>query len=83
LIADGTLRWWHSCFDKTFKLSPNLNFTVDTFPDGAVVHFLDKVSVDGTDIYRKDTHTGQYSHFSSFEPFRQNCMGKISVLQGF
>ena len=51
------------CFDR------NLNFTVDTFPD-ALIHFLDiEVSVDGTDIYRKETHTGQYTHFSSFKPF--------------
>ena len=28
-----------------------------------------KISTDGTDIYRKDTHTGQYMHFTSFEPF--------------
>ena len=28
-----------------------------------------KVSVDGAEIYRMDTHTGQYSHFSNFEPF--------------
>ena len=51
------------------KFDKNLNFTVDTFPVG-VIHFLDiKISVDGTDVYRKDTHTGQYTHFSSFEPF--------------
>ena len=54
---------------KFNSFDPNLTFTVDTFSEG-IVHFLDiKVSVDGTDIYRKDTHTGQYSHFSSFEPF--------------
>ena len=47
----------------------NLKFTIDTFPDGVIL-FLDiKISVDGTDIYCKDTHTGQYTHFSSFEPF--------------
>ena len=47
----------------------NLNFTVDTFPDG-LIHFLDiKASVGGTDIYREKTHTGQYTLFSSFEPF--------------
>ena len=47
----------------------NLKFTVDTFPDG-VVHFLDiKIENNTTDVYYKDTHTGQYTHFSSFEPF--------------
>ena len=55
---------------KFNSFDPNLTFTVDTFSEG-IVHFLDiKVSVDGTtDIYRKDIHTGQYSHFASFEPF--------------
>ena len=84
LIADGTIKFYKRYVDDTLVLikpsdisavlakfnsfDPNLTFTVDTFSEG-IVHFLDiKVSVDGTDIYRKDTHTGQYSHFSSFEP---------------
>ena len=51
------------------RFDRNLKFTVDTFPDG-LIHFLDiKVSVDSTDIYRKEAHTGQYTYFSSFEPF--------------
>ena len=34
------------------------------------MHVLDlKISDDGIDVYRKDAHTGQYSQFSSFEPF--------------
>ena len=54
---------------KFNKFDKNLKFTVDTFPDGNI-HFLDiKISADGTDVYRKDTHTGQYTHFTSFEPF--------------
>ena len=58
-----------SVLAKFNSFDRNLNFTVDIFPDG-LIHFLDiKVSVDGTDIYRKETHTGQYKHFSSFEPF--------------
>ena len=84
LIADGTIKFYKRYVDDTLVLvkpsdissvlakfnsfDPNLTFTVDTFSEG-IVHFLDiKVSVDDTDIYRKDTHTGQYSHFSSFEP---------------
>ena len=50
-------------FDK------NIQFTIDTFPDN-VIHFLDiLISSDNTDVYNKSTHTGQYTHFSSFEPF--------------
>ena len=42
---------------------------VDIFPDG-IIYFLGiKTSVNGTDVYCKDTHTGQYTHFSSLEPF--------------
>ena len=43
--------------------------TVDTFPDGSV-HFLDiKVDESHTDIYYKDTHTGQYISFHSQTPW--------------
>ena len=87
LIADGTIAFYKRYVDDTLVLikpsnisavlakfnsfDPNLKFIVDTFPEG-IVHFLDtKVSVDGTDIYRKDTHTGQYSRFLSFEPFHR------------
>ena len=51
-------------FDK------NIKFTIDTFPDGNV-HFLDiKVENNNTDIYYKDTHTGQYTSFHSQTPWR-------------
>ena len=54
---------------KFNEFDKNLKFTAVIFPDG-VIHFLDiKISVDGTDAYRKDTHTDQYTHFSSFESF--------------
>ena len=50
-------------FDK------NLNFTVDKFEDGKV-HFLDlEISESGIDVFRKTTHTGQYTNFHSFEPW--------------
>ena len=85
LITSGTIKFYKRYVDDTLVLIKpsnipmilakfhefltNLKFTIDTFPDG-VIHFLDiEISVDGTDLYLKDTHTGQYTHFSSFEPF--------------
>ena len=57
----------HKClnfFDK------NIEFTVDTFPNGNV-HFLDiKVDKNHTAIYYKDSHTGQYTSFHSQTPLR-------------
>ena len=100
LIADDTIKFYKRYVHDTLVLiepsnisavlakfnsfDPNLTFTVDTFSEG-IVHFLDiKVSVDGTDIYRKDTHTGQYSHFSSFEPFyRKTALVKSRYHRAF
>ena len=58
-----------SVLEKFNKFDKNLTFTVDTFPDG-VVHFLDiKIEINTTDVCYKNTHSSQYTHFSSFEPF--------------
>ena len=51
-----------------------MKFTVDTFDDG-IVHYLDIKIVDNeTSIYFKDTHTHthtcQFTHFSSYAPWR-------------
>ena len=65
LVKDKDINCIHKClnsFDKSIK------FTDDTFPDGKV-HFLDtKVDKNHTDIYYKDTHTGQYTSFLSQTP---------------
>ena len=65
-------------FDKTQK------FTVDNFSDGTV-HFLDlKITDYGIDVYRKSTHTGQYTHFSRFDqPFSQNHLDQFIVFPCF
>ena len=49
--------------NKFNQLDKNLKFTVDMFPD-RLIHFLDiKVSPAGTNVYLKNTHTGQYAQF--------------------
>ena len=48
---------------------PNLKFTVDDFSNEKV-HFLDLlIDKTSTDIYHKDTHTAQYTNFTSFTPW--------------
>ena len=42
---------------------------MDKFENGKV-HFLDlEISESGIDVFRKTTHTGQYTNFHSFEPW--------------
>ena len=66
LVKDEDINLIHkrlNSFDKSIK------FTVDTFPDGNV-HFLDiKIDKNHTDIYYKETHTGQYTSFHSQTPW--------------
>ena len=51
-------------------LHKNLNFTVDTFDDKKV-HFLDLlIDINTTDLFYKDTHTGQYTNYNSFMPWK-------------
>ena len=55
--------------NKFNSYDKNLKFTVDTFQDGTV-QFLDLEITDSCiDVFRKQTHTDQYTHFKSFEPW--------------
>ena len=95
LLADGTVAFYSRYVDDTLLLikpenvktvlkkfnsfHSSLNFTCDQFQDE--VHFLDiKIDRNKTDIYRKDTHTGQYVHFISFEPwYRKTAWAKCLI----
>ena len=55
--------------NKFNSFDKNLKFTMDNFENGKI-HLLDlEVSDSGIDIFRKSTHTGQYTRFDSFEPW--------------
>ena len=61
--------------DKLNSFDKNLRFTHDPFSDGDT-HFLDiGIRENTTDIYYKDTYTGQYTHFSSYSPWRLKWPG--------
>ena len=48
----------------------SLNFTVDTSEDKKI-HFLDLlIDRNTTDIFYKDTHTGQYTNYNSLMPWK-------------
>ena len=91
LVNSGILKFYRRYVDDTLVLmkvsdipfvlnkfnsfDKNLKFTVDTF-DSRKVHFLDlEISQSGIDIYRKPTHTGQYTHFDSFKPWHAKRLG--------
>ena len=55
--------------NKFNSFDKNLKFTVDNFENGKI-HFLDlEISDSSIDIFRKSTHTGQYTRFDSFGPW--------------
>lgn len=85
LISDGTINFYiryddtlvllkrsdvNQVLNKLNSFHKNLRFTVDTFPNHEV-HFLDLlINKNLTDLYFKETHTGQYTSFSSFTQWR-------------
>ena len=55
-------------------------FTCKEFVDNNDIHFLDiKINSLGATIYRKSTHTGQYSHYSSFTPRSRKSENTMAV----
>ena len=56
--------------NKLNSYHSQIQFTYKEFVDLNDVHFLDiKITSNGTTIFQKDTHTGQYIHFDSFMPW--------------
>ena len=48
----------------------NLNFTVDTFEAKKVLSLDLLIDRNTADIFYKDTHTGQYTNYNSFMPWK-------------
>ena len=85
LINDNTIKFYARYVDDTLfvikrenvrriqnllnNFNPILRFTVDLFQN-EVPHFLDlELSPDGISIFRKNTNTGLYTHFTSYVPW--------------
>ena len=68
--------------EKLNSFHPQIQFTFEEFVDHNDVHFLDiKLNPQGTTIYRKSTHTGQYSHYSSFTPWSRKTAWIRALVQ--
>lgn len=84
LVRSGIVKFYRRYVDGTLisikpfvlnkfnSFDKNLRFTVDNFQN-AKVHFLDLGFRDHRfrhiDVFRKQTHTSQYTHFKIFEPW--------------
>ena len=93
LISSNIIKFYSRYVDDTLVLikpsdietvlntfHPQIQFTYDEFIDNNDVHFLDiKINSTGSTIYHKSTHTGQYTHLSSFTPW---CR-KIAWIRAF
>ena len=66
LVKDKDINCIHKRLNSFGK---NIKFTVDTFPDGNVYFSDIKADKNHTDIYYKDTHTGQYTSFHCQTPW--------------
>ena len=76
LIDRKFIKFYIRCVDNTQELNSynkNIKFTVDRLIN-VDVHFLDfKINQNNTDIYHKDTHTGQYINYCSQTPWKHRA----------
>ena len=66
LVKGKDINHIHKCLNSFDK---NIKFSFDIFPDGNI-HFLDiKIDKNHTDVYYKETRTGQYTKFHGQTPW--------------
>ena len=82
--------WWHCSLSLILWLGQNLKqfnsfhpqiqFTIDQFSNNDI-HFLGvKILPNGTTVYRKQTHTRQCQHFSSYTPWSGKIASKRALI---
>ena len=85
ITNNGTIAFYKRYVDDTIVLAkpcdlnrvlkqfnsfhPQIQFTIDQFSNNDI-HFLDiQILPNGTTVYRKQNHSGQCQHFSSYTPW--------------
>ena len=89
LINSSKIVFYKRYVDDTLVLAKpsNIEHRLNTFntfdsqlqfiPDNDI-HFLDiQILQNGTTVYRKPTHAGQYQHYSSYTPWSKNFLGYV------